>query len=154
MHICVTWPQWENTPDVSLMTKWFNYLSMMVPYIAGSETWRGYKVTEDHRRMMPVNWCTRVHFPHFPRMRETYLGVTDYDSRVHFVNVPIQWQTPLHCNVVSHWLGAYTTPPPLLDHIGWSPSRNNGVRCMSLYILIGVLWSGCTVAYLDLRLTQ
>ena len=28
--------------------------------------------------------------------------------RDHFVNVPSQWKTTLHCNVVSHWLGAYT----------------------------------------------
>ena len=26
----------------------------------------------------------------------------------HFVNAPSQWRTMLHCNVVSHWLGAYT----------------------------------------------
>ena len=28
--------------------------------------------------------------------------------RVHFVNVPSQWEATLHCNVVSHWLGAFT----------------------------------------------
>ena len=28
--------------------------------------------------------------------------------RNHFMYVPSQWETPLHCNVVSHWLGAYT----------------------------------------------
>ena len=26
----------------------------------------------------------------------------------HFVYVPIQWERTLHCNVVSHWLGAST----------------------------------------------
>ena len=26
----------------------------------------------------------------------------------HFVYVPSQWETTLHCNIVSHWLGAYT----------------------------------------------
>ena len=26
----------------------------------------------------------------------------------HFVYVPSQWEMTLHCNVVSHWLGAYT----------------------------------------------
>ena len=25
-----------------------------------------------------------------------------------FVNVPSQWEMALHCNVVSHWLGAFT----------------------------------------------
>ena len=29
-------------------------------------------------------------------------------SRDHFVYVPSQWETTLQCNVVSHWLGAYT----------------------------------------------
>ena len=28
--------------------------------------------------------------------------------RDHFVYAPNQWETTLHCNVVSHWLGAYT----------------------------------------------
>ena len=38
--------------------------------------------------------------------------------RVHFVYAPRQWET-LHCNVVSHWLGAYTKwslLPCLLHH--------------------------------------
>ena len=53
-----------------------------------------------------------------------YLFVVDIGllSRDHFVNVPSQWETMLQCNIVSHWLGAYTkssllspqfTPPPL-----------------------------------------
>ena len=29
-------------------------------------------------------------------------------SRDHFVNVVSQWEPTLHCNTVSHWLGAYT----------------------------------------------
>ena len=29
--------------------------------------------------------------------------------RDHFAYAPNQWETTLHCNVVSHWLGAYTT---------------------------------------------
>ena len=28
--------------------------------------------------------------------------------RDYFVHVPTQWETMLHCNVFSHWLGAYT----------------------------------------------
>ena len=31
----------------------------------------------------------------------------DYNSD-HFVCAPNQWETTLHCNVVSHWLDAYT----------------------------------------------
>ena len=30
------------------------------------------------------------------------------NQSVHFVYGPSQWVTTLHCNVVSHWLGAYT----------------------------------------------
>ena len=33
--------------------------------------------------------------------------------RDHFVNAPNQWETTLQCNVVSHWLGAYTKWPLL-----------------------------------------
>ena len=29
-------------------------------------------------------------------------------SRDHFVYAPSQWETTLQCNVVSHWLGAFT----------------------------------------------
>ena len=29
-------------------------------------------------------------------------------SRDRFVYAPSQWETALHCNAVSHWLGAYT----------------------------------------------
>ena len=29
-------------------------------------------------------------------------------NRDHVEHVPSQWETTLHCNVVSHWLGAYT----------------------------------------------
>ena len=28
-------------------------------------------------------------------------------SRESFVNAPSQWETTLHCNVLSHWLGAF-----------------------------------------------
>ena len=30
------------------------------------------------------------------------------EIRDHFVYAPNQWETTLHCTVVSHWLGAYT----------------------------------------------
>ena len=31
-----------------------------------------------------------------------------YKFRVHFFHAPSQWETKLHCNVVSHWLGAWS----------------------------------------------
>ena len=33
----------------------------------------------------------------------------------HFVYAPSQWETTLHCNVVPHWLGAYTKWPWMWD---------------------------------------
>ena len=39
------------------------------------------------------------------------IGHLLYVCRDHFVNAPNQWETTLHCNVVSHWLGAYTKWP-------------------------------------------
>ena len=41
----------------------------------------------------------------FPYMRE--FDITHCRCRDHFVDVPSQWETALHCNAVSHWLGAY-----------------------------------------------
>ena len=37
-------------------------------------------------------------------------------NRNHFVYALSQWETMLHCNVVSHWLGAYTKWP-LLSYV-------------------------------------
>ena len=34
--------------------------------------------------------------------------VYTWQIRDHFVHAPSQWETTLHSNVVSHWLGAYT----------------------------------------------
>ena len=31
-----------------------------------------------------------------------------WNIRDHFMSVPSQWQTTLQCNIVSHWLSAYT----------------------------------------------
>ena len=40
-------------------------------------------------------------------------------SRDHFLHSPNQWETTLHCNVLSHWLGVYTKwfKWPLHKHI-------------------------------------
>ena len=42
-------------------------------------------------------WCLR-----FPKNSQNC-----YICRDHFVYAPSQWKTTAHCNVVSHWLGAY-----------------------------------------------
>ena len=35
-------------------------------------------------------------------------SVVRHQSRDHYVHALSQWETAFHCNVVSHWLGAYT----------------------------------------------
>ena len=44
----------------------------------------------------------------FPRSKGSGSGQTlGVSCRDHFVYVTSQWETTLHCNVVSHWLGTY-----------------------------------------------
>ena len=43
-----------------------------------------------------------------PTNGESPCNPTGEVSRDHFVCTPSQWETALHCNAVSHWLGAYT----------------------------------------------
>ena len=38
----------------------------------------------------------------------THYGKANHTLQGSFVYAPIQWETTLQCNVVSHWLGAYT----------------------------------------------
>ena len=54
------------------------------------------------------NSAKRVHtyLTHFP-----YLWADISNCRDHFVYAPSQWETTLHCNVISHWLGADVYAP-------------------------------------------
>ena len=84
-------------------------------------------------RILPVNivdlmaWCCRI----------LVLLTRDYS-----VHAPSQWETTLHCNVVSHWLGAYTN---------WSLLTK--VYCLSYDLklslsdlkLQGPFWNGLTL---------
>ena len=67
--------------------------------------------------------------------------------RDHFVNAPSQWETMLHCNVVSHWLGTYTKWS-LGVHISHLLSYqfvvSNTVHCTTL---ISVCWMSCKFSY-------
>ena len=36
------------------------------------------------------------------------LSDSNVNPRGHFAHAPSQWETTLHCNIVPHWLGAYT----------------------------------------------
>ena len=54
-------------------------------------------------------------------------------GRIHSVHAPSQWETTLHCNVVSHWLGSYTK---------WSLSGlANDLKSLSELLLTNHLWS-------------
>ena len=89
-------------------------------------------------------------------------------SRDHFVNAPCQWETTLHCNVISHWLGTFTkrslNKSAMLELMAWQwtgnkPSPNimmpPGITwpqlvkiymfCFSLYLLnyLGVQLKSC-----------
>ena len=53
--------------------------------------------------------------------------------RDHFVHMPSQWETMLQCNVVSHWLDAYTKwsldagfDLPFLSPFNWWRPKQNG----------------------------
>ena len=60
------------------------------------------------------------------------LVISIYWNREHFVHAPSQWRTMLHCNIVSHWLGAYTK---------WS-----------LWVVVTKIWRGNTdYPYLNRR---
>ena len=56
------------------------------------------------RRDVSKTYNTNTAMPLGSAMIAPLLEVT----RDHFVNVSSQWETTLQCNVVSHWLGAYT----------------------------------------------
>ena len=59
-----------------------------------------------------------------------------HQCRDHFVYAPSQWEATLPCNVVSHWLGAYTkwSPPPALSGLfGGVAIRNTvGFHCWNV----------------------
>ena len=53
---------------------------------------------------------------------------TEY--RDHFVYAPSQWETTLHCNVASHWLGAYTKWSPGIQHLAtWTLIKLKTTTC-------------------------
>ena len=62
-------------------------------------------------------WCTEC-FNQFLNSWCKYtfsldiLSLMFWAFRDHFVNAPSQWETMLHCNVISHWLDAFTKNDP------------------------------------------
>ena len=72
-----------------------------------------------------------------------------------FVNVPSQWEMTLHCNVVSHWLGAYTTWSLLLIICIWIYIilcvDHNKIRCSQYHIMC---YHACCLSAIRLYLTH
>ena len=60
--------------------------------------------------------------------------ISVHRNRDPFVNGPSQWETTLHYNVVSHWLGAYTKWFLCnLNHgVKWTPSTNLNQRLLNI----------------------
>ena len=56
-----------------------------------------------------------------------YIQALLWYHRDHFVNAPSQWEMTLHCNVISHWLGAYTKWSRY--HFEWSRWHENMFPC-------------------------
>ena len=56
----------------------------------------------------PIQWHTYPPPDLNKSKRCLFSSVSGSSSRDHFVYAPNQWETTLQCNVVSHWLGAYT----------------------------------------------
>ena len=57
----------------------------------------------------------------------------------HFVQTPIQWETTLQYNVVSHWLGAYTN---------WSLTWYINHKVWSVVYRINVAWDDCRLMFI------
>ena len=111
-------------------------------------------------------WCHRQYVRFIILCQENVAKVwycLRYHGRDHFVYVPSQWETTLHCNVVSYWLGAYTkwslSWHPLLYHtlhcfseskfLCWSST--NFCICQqnfwSGHIVFAIMWEVCGVIF-------
>ena len=71
-------------------------------------------ITGQHSKNMPSHHQRKFHW-HKMILWLSYLNngifltlLTHHLYRDRFVYVLSQWETTLHCNIVSHWLGAYT----------------------------------------------
>ena len=53
--------------------------------------------------------------------------------RVHFANAPSQWETSWQCNVVSHWLSAWTEGSVVLLGLSWRFVTTEFARYFALF---------------------
>ena len=60
--------------------------------------------------------------------------------RIHFVYAPSQWEATLQCNVISHWLGAYTDQSLCMTVLSLWWKSHTGAWKDSLYIETRPRW--------------
>ena len=63
--------------------------------------------------LVPIKWQTSKYLIKWvplaaPTRTSPQPETSQVPCREHFFNAPSQWEMTLHCNVVSHWQGAYT----------------------------------------------
>ena len=71
-----------------------------------------------------INMINPLHAKFFHMKHENISTYSSTDIRDHFAYAPSQWEMMLHCNVISHWLGAYTKWSLWYDtgSCSWNPS--------------------------------
>ena len=98
-HVSPTWsrqdPRWTNVGQWSLLSGWIT---------RGKRLWG---------KTPRVFWISRCPWKNScgPRRQgamEPYSSACNKKNNDHFVYACSQWETTLQCNIVSHWLGAFT----------------------------------------------
>ena len=59
-----------------------------------------------HLKMLSAKWCPFCHVDTLPNTSLSWPSIDK--TRDHSVHASSQWEMALHCNAISHWLGAYT----------------------------------------------
>ena len=106
---------------------------------ASLQPFYGFNVLEREGRRadwLAVIECVKAH--HYDSLQHIHHSYMD-----HFVYMPSQWEMMLHCNVVSHWLGACTK---------WSLSLNSQHDSFTALFISGCV-EGCHSDSLQLTCT-
>ena len=102
------------SPDACLVQIWWFQLKSVISYPVNKVKFMDWQTDgqTDRCRQLQYPFSLKCHgvktqiFCHaFEKVLQTVL---QWLSRDHFVNASSQWEMTLHCNVISHWLGAYT----------------------------------------------
>ena len=100
---CLWYPSlpWSCCSDLDSLSHWQPYTPGMYWML-----WLNYiqLVIQKQSVWQPFLWFFLIDL--VPTVRHS--NITQYMYRIHSLHEPSQWQTTLHCNVVSGWLGWYT----------------------------------------------